>query len=245
MSSSKRSIYLLGVFMFMAVSFICESTVLARDYTRSCSARYIVSPTSIRGGASWQFDFTGRGTVGAYAIINKARERARRNIDECIDTHWRRYTATGRPRECTGANQVYNYPVGCLACEIQRNICRLNPGHAAITVAINATYSGDRGCTLDNNSWMREIARNHTVTCPGAEFEPNTDRPGSDIRSIDLPEGARPNACRVACIREDRCRAWTYVRPGVQGPSAKCWLKDRVPRARHNTNCTSGVPAEM
>jgi hypothetical protein len=69
-------------------------------------------------------------------------------------------------------------------------------------------------------------------------FEQNTDRPGRDYSNAPS-EGA--SDCSFACQLENRCRAWTYVRPGVQGPSGRCWLKNAVPQALRNTCCTSGV----
>ena len=51
-------------------------------------------------------------------------------------------------------------------------------------------------------------------------WEPNTDRPGTDYRRFEL--GApRPEVCRDACWGEPQCRAFTYARPGVQGPHAR------------------------
>jgi hypothetical protein len=37
------------------------------------------------------------------------------------------------------------------------------------------------------------------------------------------------------------CRAWTFVKPGVQGPQARCWLKHQAPEARPHPCCISGV----
>jgi len=74
----------------------------------------------------------------------------------------------------------------------------------------------------------------------GRQWEPQTDRPGADYRSFDLPS-PQPVLCRDACWREGQCRAFTYVRPGVQGPSARCWLKHSAPPARANDCCLSGV----
>ena len=55
-------------------------------------------------------------------------------------------------------------------------------------------------------------------------FENNTDRPGRDYTSFNLP---RPQyeLCRDACGNDARCSGYTYVNPGVQGPTARCWLK--------------------
>jgi hypothetical protein len=37
------------------------------------------------------------------------------------------------------------------------------------------------------------------------------------------------------------CRAFTFVRPGVFGPTGVCFLKAPVPRRVRNNCCTSGV----
>jgi hypothetical protein len=72
-------------------------------------------------------------------------------------------------------------------------------------------------------------------------FEYDTDRPGNDYRNFDLSP-ADPALCAAQCEREGRCMAWTYVKPGVQGPNAKCWLKDRIPNPVRNASfAVSGV----
>jgi PAN domain len=75
--------------------------------------------------------------------------------------------------------------------------------------------------------------------------ESSTDRPGSDYRSFKMPTADlrdRPDlACRSSCKKDARCKAWTYVNPGVQGPIAVCYLKNAVPAARPNKCCTSGT----
>ncbi len=82
-----------------------------------------------------------------------------------------------------------------------------------------------------------------TVSSLAQPFEPQlergVDRPGSDFRNFDLSR-ADPNLCRSACTSERNCRAWTYVKPGHQGPRARCWLKTVAPRPRSNSCCTSG-----
>jgi hypothetical protein len=74
----------------------------------------------------------------------------------------------------------------------------------------------------------------------GPGYEQNTDRPGYDFSNFDLPE-ANPALCRDACLRNGGCQAFTYVNPGVQGPNARCWLKNSVPPATANNCCVSGV----
>ena len=94
--------------------------------------------------------------------------------------------------------------------------------------------------------WLKSVipAANFNSCCttgvPMRVFEPNIDRPGGDYRNFDLP-AANPNLCKIACDGDGLCQAWTFVRPGVQGPRARCWLKFVVPAASTNNCCTSGV----
>jgi hypothetical protein len=65
----------------------------------------------------------------------------------------------------------------------------------------------------------------------------NINLPGSDYVSFDAPS---PQSCRNSCGGESRCQVWTWVKPGIQGPSGRCWLKDREPAIQRNTCCHSG-----
>ena len=68
-----------------------------------------------------------------------------------------------------------------------------------------------------------------------------TDLPGMDLApGFDLRSDS-PALCKKACDENPQCQAWTYVRPGVQGPKARCWLKSGVPAAVKSKCCTSGV----
>jgi hypothetical protein len=81
------------------------------------------------------------------------------------------------------------------------------------------------------------------ITVPSSDsmsFEPDTNRPGHDYKNFDLPE-PRPEICRDACREDGRCRAFTYVGPGIQGPQARCWLKDGAPRPKPAKGLVSGV----
>ncbi len=66
------------------------------------------------------------------------------------------------------------------------------------------------------------------------------DRSGSDYKSFDLGD-SDPALCRSSCDGEAACKAWTYVKPGAQGPKARCWLKHDVPKASPDACCVSGV----
>lgn len=73
-------------------------------------------------------------------------------------------------------------------------------------------------------------------------FEFGVDRPGGDYNSFGLgtPD---PAACKNACDGEAMCQAWTFVKPGVQGPKARCVLKNVVTEPVSDACCVSGVSA--
>jgi hypothetical protein len=73
-----------------------------------------------------------------------------------------------------------------------------------------------------------------------SEMELNTNRPGLDLVSHMLPKDD-PAICRDYCRDDPRCRAWTYVKPGIQGPEPRCWLKSSVPPPFPDGNCVSGT----
>jgi hypothetical protein len=66
------------------------------------------------------------------------------------------------------------------------------------------------------------------------------DRGGQDFGVVNLG-AARPELCMAECSRDEACLAYTYVAPGVQGPSARCWLKGGVPSPTSNISTVSGV----
>ncbi len=67
------------------------------------------------------------------------------------------------------------------------------------------------------------------------------DRYGGDYRSFELASDPSGESCKQACEGDNRCRAWTYARPGYGGPSARCYLKEKITRPRRKPCCMSGV----
>jgi hypothetical protein len=61
--------------------------------------------------------------------------------------------------------------------------------------------------------------------------------PGSDYVNFDASSAF---VCRNSCGGDSRCQAWTWVKPGIQGPMGHCWLKDRVPTLVKDNCCNSG-----
>lgn len=82
--------------------------------------------------------------------------------------------------------------------------------------------------------------RNGGGTDNNVSWEPGTDRPGSDYRNFKLAKD-QPGLCARQCEQERRCKAYTYVKPGVQGAQARCWLKHSVPQPVSDDCCVSGV----
>lgn len=69
----------------------------------------------------------------------------------------------------------------------------------------------------------------------------NQNIPGGDYKNIELKPGEPCEKCMEECLKDPNCKAYTYVKPGVQGPNAMCWLKSSVSNIVNDTNCISGV----
>ncbi|THB69271.1 MAG: hypothetical protein D6E12_04925 [Desulfovibrio sp.] len=71
-------------------------------------------------------------------------------------------------------------------------------------------------------------------------FMPDVDLPGMDFHEFPAMSND-PVECFDACVHDPGCRAYTFVRPGIQGPHAHCWLKHDVPHAVPNGGMDSGI----
>ena len=74
-----------------------------------------------------------------------------------------------------------------------------------------------------------------------AAVENSIDRPGGEYRSFEIKGGEGEEACRAACNADNKCRAWTYARPGYVGKEAHCFLKKEIKPPRHKAGFISGV----
>mgnify|MGYP000315354057 CR=1 FL=1 len=76
-------------------------------------------------------------------------------------------------------------------------------------------------------------------------WETDTDRPTMDYKNFwidkDTETFVAVKKCEDACKEDSQCKAFTYVKPGVQGIHGRCYLKNGVPSPVKNTNCISGV----
>jgi hypothetical protein len=90
---------------------------------------------------------------------------------------------------------------------------------------------------LDRNNCCRSGPREY-IEAGDLKAEDRTNRPGMDYSNFETDSWSN---CEGACAGDQRCAAWTYVRPGFQGPSGRCWLKTRVPHPVDNEQTVSGV----
>jgi hypothetical protein len=67
------------------------------------------------------------------------------------------------------------------------------------------------------------------------------DRQGGDYKNFELPPDPTGKTCAAACEGDNKCRAWTYVRPGYLGPGARCFLKSEIKPPRRKPYAISGV----
>ena len=65
-----------------------------------------------------------------------------------------------------------------------------------------------------------------------------TNLPGHDYAHFEAPSAF---VCRNTCGGEPRCKAYTWVKPGFQGPHGQCWLKDSVPAIVKDRCCDSAA----
>lgn len=94
---------------------------------------------------------------------------------------------------------------------------------------------------VENPCCMSGVKGSGVVEPRGGAVEFSIDRFGGDLRHFDTAPDPSGKACADACTAEAKCRAWTYVRPGYQGPAARCYLKSRVTPPRRKPCCMSGV----
>ena len=75
----------------------------------------------------------------------------------------------------------------------------------------------------------------------GGPIEFSIDRTGGDYKNLDVATDPSGASCETVCKGEERCRAWTYVRPGYQGAQPRCYLKAQIKPPRRSPCCLSGV----
>jgi hypothetical protein len=136
--------------------------------------------------------------------------------------------------------------------------CRADSQCVAWDYVRPGIYSAEARCFLKNRASMQvaspcciagfeqQAAANPAPVAAGPAPAPstapmvNTDLRGSSYRNFEL-SADNWSLCQGACKADTQCLSWTYVHPGLQGPNARCWLKNKIPQATANSCCTSGI----
>ncbi|XXF76996.1 PAN domain-containing protein [Myxococcaceae bacterium GXIMD 01537] len=125
-----------------------------------------------------------------------------------------------------------------------RDACAKESACVAFTLVRANVHGPSAYCTLKNRAPAPQANNTKCVSgikqeWPVSPLEPDTDRAGLDLSGRD---SASPEACRTACSKDAGCKAFTFVKPGVHGPSGRCYFKSDIPQAKPgNTCCVSGV----
>ena len=78
------------------------------------------------------------------------------------------------------------------------------------------------------------------VIDPTMDVSPRTDYVGGDLTNSPWPNADTPGECRMACVDNDQCVAFSFA----SGPK-QCWLKGSLGQRRSSNNVTSGVKRWM
>jgi len=125
-----------------------------------------------------------------------------------------------RDRRCRAWS--FNYPTdiaGGAVCWLKSNV--------PARIQDNCCVSGVRGAGVVE---PRNVA-----------IETSIDRFGGDYRNFGLKSGEGDEVCKAACTDDNKCRAWTYARPGYVGKDAHCYLKKEIKPPRRKAGFISGV----
>ncbi|ODN69086.1 PAN/Apple domain-containing protein [Methylobrevis pamukkalensis] len=68
----------------------------------------------------------------------------------------------------------------------------------------------------------------------------DTDLPGADLTGRPHAKATTAQACRLACVADDTCQAFTWIKDRKQ-----CWLKAAAVNSRFVPGLTSGIKTTM
>jgi hypothetical protein len=156
--------------------------------------------------------------------------QAQANFDRPGGDYQSSPVASGDPADCA------------LVCERDKR-CR------AWSFAYPTDVAGGAVCWLKNsvpertqdNCCVSGVRGAGVVEPRNGATETSIDRFGGDYRNFELKSSESDEACKTACTGDNKCRAWTYARPGYVGKDAHCFLKKDIKPPRRKPGFTSGV----
>ena len=134
-------------------------------------------------------------------------------------------------------------PADCaLVCERDRR-CRAWSFNYPTDTAVGAVcwLKNSVPVRVQDNCCVSGVRGAGVVEPRNGAVETSIDRAGGDYHSYALKSGESDEACKAACTEDNKCRAWTYARPGYVGKEAHCFLKKEIKPPRHKAGFTSGV----
>ena len=170
-------------------------------------------------------------TLACLAALAPAREAlAQANFDRPGGDYLSAPVTSGDPADCALVCErdkrcrswTFSYPTDIT----NGAVCWLKSNVPA-RVANNCCVSGVRGAGVVE-------PRNSAV-------ETSIDRFGGDYKNFDVKSDDSDEACKAACTADNKCRAWTYARPGYVGRDAHCFLKKDIKPPRRRAGFSSGV----
>jgi hypothetical protein len=93
---------------------------------------------------------------------------------------------------------------------------------------------------VQNNCCISGVRGAGVVEPRNGTIETSIDR-RRDYKNFELESSDGDDACKAACAADNKCRAWTYARPGYAGKDAHCFLKKDIKPPRRKAGFTSGV----
>ena len=164
------------------------------------------------------------------AVISTRPAQAQANFDRPGGDYQSSPVSSGDPADCALVCErdrrcrawSFNYPtdiVGGAVCWLKSNVPQ--------RIQDNCCISGVRGAGV--------------VEPRNGAIETSIDRFGGDYRSFELKSSDGDDECKAACTADNKCRAWTYARPGYAGKAAHCFLKKEIKPPRRKAGYISGV----
>jgi len=178
-------------------------------------------PWSQAGSADQRFTLTPASGDGNYTISHVGSDDNTRHLN-CIDVR--------------GASTNINTDLIDWECNHQQN------------QVFHLTYLGPL-TTRDDIATAQSLTPNTLLASTPLISVPTrvTWQRGVNLPGMDIPGSGRDtlndggNTCAQMCMANGSCDAFSWVKPGVQGPAAKCWLKKGVPAGNPDPNVNSGT----
>ena len=175
-----------------------------------------------------------RASLMAFSLLAAAcgpqQAAAQGNFDRPGGDYLSARVSTGDPKDCA------------LLCERDRR-CHSWSFNYPTDPAVGAVcwLKGSVPARVQDNCCVSGVRGAGVVEPRTGAVETSIDRFGGDYRNFQLKAADGDDACKEACTADNKCRAWTYARPGYAGKDAQCFLKKEIKPPRRKAGFTSGV----